>query len=55
VAAAARPDGEPGSGEAVYRTGSIVATYMHMYWPSNPDAAVALFSGDGFQFGTCRN
>jgi len=48
VAAAARPDGEPGSGEAVYRTGSIVATYMHMYWPSNPDAAVALFSGAGF-------
>ncbi|WP_126227840.1 cobyrinate a,c-diamide synthase [Burkholderia ambifaria] len=48
VAAAARPDGEPGSGEAVYRTGSIVATYMHMYWPSNPDAAVALFSGVGF-------
>jgi cobyrinic acid a,c-diamide synthase len=55
VAAAARPDGEPGSGEAVYRTGSIVATYMHMYWPSNPDAAVALFSGDGFGFDTCRD
>ncbi|MGU7769209.1 cobyrinate a,c-diamide synthase [Burkholderia sp. MR1-5-21] len=48
VAAAVRPDGNSGSGEAVYRTGSIVATYMHMYWPSNPLAAAALFDGDAF-------
>ena len=48
VATAARPDGEAGSGEAVYRAGAIVATYMHMYWPSNPDAAAALFGGDAF-------
>ncbi|CAN0620686.1 Hydrogenobyrinate a,c-diamide synthase [Burkholderia multivorans] len=46
VATAARPDGAPGSGEAVYRIGPIVATYMHMYWPSNPLAAAALFLGD---------
>ncbi|AXF20642.1 cobyrinate a,c-diamide synthase [Burkholderia pyrrocinia] len=48
VASAARPDGAPGSGEAVYRSGAIVATYMHMYWPSNPDAVAALFSGEAF-------
>ncbi len=45
VAVAVRPDGGAGSGEAVYRAGSIVATYMHMYWPSNPLAAAALFAG----------
>jgi cobyrinic acid a,c-diamide synthase len=48
VACAMRADGAPGSGEAVYRHGAIVATYMHMYWPSNPDAVVALFSGTLF-------
>ncbi len=32
-------------GEAVYRHGSITATYMHTYWPSNPIAAAALFLG----------
>jgi cobyrinic acid a,c-diamide synthase len=34
-------------GEAVYRHGSITATYMHTYWPSNPIAAAALFLGVG--------
>ncbi|MDW9243725.1 cobB/CobQ-like glutamine amidotransferase domain protein [Burkholderia cepacia] len=48
VANAARPDGKPGSGEAVYRHGAIVATYMHLYWPSNPEAVVALFGGTAF-------
>ncbi|MGI4862203.1 MAG: cobyrinate a,c-diamide synthase [Janthinobacterium lividum] len=33
------------AGEAVYRVGPIVATYFHAYWPSNPDAAAALFNG----------
>ncbi|KVC52749.1 cobyrinic acid a,c-diamide synthase [Burkholderia pseudomultivorans] len=46
VAYAARPDGAAGSGEAVYRHGAIVATYMHLYWPSNPQALVALFDGE---------
>ncbi|MGS0894229.1 cobyrinate a,c-diamide synthase [Burkholderia stagnalis] len=46
VARAARPDGDADSGEAVYRDGAIVATYMHMYWPSNPAAVAALFGGD---------
>jgi cobyrinic acid a,c-diamide synthase len=35
-------------GEAVYRVGSIVATYMHAYWPSNPAFAAALFHGEAF-------
>lgn len=42
---ATRPDdGAPG--EPVYRHGPIVATYLHAYWPSNPQAIAALFSGD---------
>ncbi|QND94874.1 cobyrinic acid a,c-diamide synthase [Burkholderia cenocepacia] len=49
VATAARPDGSEGGGEAVYRVGAIVATYMHMYWPSNPDLVVALFGGEVFE------
>jgi cobyrinic acid a,c-diamide synthase len=32
-------------GEALYRHGSITATYMHAYWPSNPAFAAALFHG----------
>jgi cobyrinic acid a,c-diamide synthase len=35
-------------GEAVYRAGSIVATYMHAYWPSNPAFTAALFHGEAF-------
>jgi cobyrinic acid a,c-diamide synthase len=35
-------------GEAVYRTGKIVATYMHSYWPSNPAFTAALFHGEAF-------
>jgi cobyrinic acid a,c-diamide synthase len=30
-------------GEAIFRHGSIVASYMHAYWPSNPAFAAALF------------
>ncbi|WP_176081505.1 cobyrinate a,c-diamide synthase [Paraburkholderia tropica] len=33
------------AGEPVYRHGTIVATYMHAYWPSNPAFAAALFHG----------
>ena len=32
-------------GEELYRHGSIAATYMHAYWPSNPAFAAALFHG----------
>lgn len=35
-------------GEAVFRAGSIVATYMHAYWPSNPAFTAALFHGEAF-------
>jgi cobyrinic acid a,c-diamide synthase len=30
-------------GEAVFRHGSLTASYIHFYWPSNPSAAAALF------------
>jgi cobyrinic acid a,c-diamide synthase len=35
-------------GEAVFRVGNIVATYMHSYWPSNPAFTAALFHGEAF-------
>jgi cobyrinic acid a,c-diamide synthase len=35
-------------GEPVFRSGPIVATYMHGYWPSNPALAAALFHGEPF-------
>ncbi|WP_345814587.1 cobyrinate a,c-diamide synthase [Paraburkholderia sp. PREW-6R] len=44
---ATRPQGGA-PGEAVYRVGPIVATYMHAYWPSNPAFAAALFNGETF-------
>jgi cobyrinic acid a,c-diamide synthase len=30
-------------GEAVYRSGRLTASYLHFYWPSNPEAAARLF------------
>ena len=33
-------------GEAVYRIGSLTASYFHAYFPSNPPAIAALFQGD---------
>ncbi|WP_019936952.1 cobyrinate a,c-diamide synthase [Bordetella sp. FB-8] len=35
-------------GEPIYRSGSVVATYMHGYWPSNPTLTAALFHGTAF-------
>ncbi|CBJ34843.1 Cobyrinic acid A,C-diamide synthase (plasmid) [Ralstonia solanacearum PSI07] len=35
--------GSAAPGEAVYRHGSIVASYLHAYFPSNPTAAARLF------------
>ncbi len=32
-----------GAGEAIYRHGSIVASYLHAYFPSNPTATARLF------------
>lgn len=31
------------AGEAVYRIGRLTASYLHLYWPSNPEAAARLF------------
>lgn len=39
---ASTPDGRPG--EAVYRAGRLVASYVHAYFPSNPGAVAALFT-----------
>ncbi len=36
-----------GRGEPVYRHGSLVASYLHLYFPSAPDAAAALFTPRG--------
>jgi cobyrinic acid a,c-diamide synthase len=30
-------------GEAIYRMGRLTASYLHAYWPSNPEAAARLF------------
>jgi len=30
-------------GEAIYREGRVVASYLHNYFPSNPQAAAELF------------
>ncbi|MBL4606677.1 MAG: cobyrinate a,c-diamide synthase [Pseudomonadales bacterium] len=32
-------------GEAIYRQGSLTASYLHLFFPSNPDAIADLFSG----------
>ena len=32
-------------GERVYRRGAIIASYLHAYFPSNPAAVAALFTG----------
>lgn len=31
------------AGEAVYRSGRLTASYLHLYFPSNPQAAAGLF------------
>ena len=38
---ATRPDGRPG--EAIYRRQRLTASYMHLYFPSNPQATAQLF------------
>ncbi len=41
-ARAVTPDGR--AGEAVYRSGRLSASYVHLYFPSNPAATAALFA-----------
>jgi cobyrinic acid a,c-diamide synthase len=38
---ATRPDGRPG--EAIFRTRRVTASYVHLYFPSNPEATAGLF------------
>ena len=35
----------PAPGEAIYREGNLTATYLHLFFPSNPVAIAALFQG----------
>lgn len=42
IATAANPNGAP-SREAVYRERRLTASFMHVYFPSNPEAALRLF------------
>lgn len=35
----------PAPGEAIYRFGSLTASYLHLYFPSNPAAIAKLFRG----------
>jgi cobyrinic acid a,c-diamide synthase len=42
LARAATPTGR--EGEAIYRRGRLTASYVHFYFPSNPDATARLFS-----------
>lgn len=42
IASAHNPNGGP-SIEAVYRDGRLTASFVHFYFPSNPDAATRLF------------
>lgn len=41
LARAGNPNG--GAGEAVYRSGRLTASYIHFYFPANPDAVACLF------------
>lgn len=35
----------PAPGEAIYRQGGLTATYLHLFFPSNPEAIGHLFAG----------
>ncbi|MDP5239163.1 cobyrinate a,c-diamide synthase [Uliginosibacterium sp. 31-16] len=43
IATGTNPNGGPTT-EAVYRVGRTTASYIHFYFPSNPDAVAALFT-----------
>ncbi|NRA42366.1 MAG: hypothetical protein HRU21_08690, partial [Pseudomonadales bacterium] len=34
----------PAPGESIYRQGSLTASYLHLFFPSNPEAIAKLFS-----------
>ncbi len=35
----------PAPGEPIYRVGSLTASYLHLFFPSNPEAVARLFKG----------
>ncbi|WP_370280218.1 cobyrinate a,c-diamide synthase [Pontibacterium sp.] len=36
---------DPAPGEPIFRDGSVTASYLHLFFPSNPAAIAAIFSG----------
>jgi cobyrinic acid a,c-diamide synthase len=42
--ATTEPNRKQGRGEAVYRVKRLTATYLHLYFGSNPEAVAGLFS-----------
>ena len=42
--AVSKPQRLQGRGEAIYRVGRLTASYLHLYFGSNPEAAAALFA-----------
>lgn len=45
----------PAPGEAIYREGSLTASYLHLFFSSNPEATAALFSGKNMTDKTGRH
>jgi cobyrinic acid a,c-diamide synthase len=45
IAMAERQDGRPGPCEGVFRVGGATASFLHFYFPSNPEAVARLLSG----------
>ncbi|MGV6810576.1 MAG: cobyrinate a,c-diamide synthase [bacterium] len=39
-----RRQNHPANGEAIYRQGGLTASYLHLFFPSNPEAVVKLFT-----------
>ncbi|HHC74830.1 MAG TPA: cobyrinate a,c-diamide synthase [Thiothrix sp.] len=39
-----RRQNHPANGEAIYRQGSLTASYLHLFFPSNPQAVAQLFT-----------
>lgn len=38
------PCGKPARGKPVYRLGRLHASYLHLYFPSNPETTARLFA-----------
>ncbi|MCY4044965.1 MAG: cobyrinate a,c-diamide synthase [Cellvibrionales bacterium] len=42
----ARRQRHPAPGEPIYQSGSLVASYLHLFFPSNPELTAQLFKGE---------